>query len=249
MNTYVATVSSHIASGAASDARIFSLMFEGAKIWVKRGEKDCSTNLQRFVYRLSKRLARRMPPARRALYIEVTTLRALRRDGLCVPQVLGIHEGFIVLSDTGMNVAQLMRSTSDADMRKKLVSDTAFLLAQIHKATHWHGNAKLRNFTYNGEAMSAIDFENSYSLWPLGYRRVKDIFMLCGSTTAFDKSGALIHTALGAYKSHLSVCGLYAFALMLSPLYLLLYPLAPHLGRDIREAWLTLGAIYRSILK
>ncbi len=176
-------------------------------------------------------------------------LRSLHRAGISVPRVLAIHDGYIVLSDSGTNLAQYIRQSSDTAEQATLVAKAAALLAQIHLSGHWHGNAKLRNFTYDGATVSAIDFENARTLWPHGYRRVKDLMMLCGSTTPHAPSGWLIDTVLSTYTAHLSVRAFYFFALMMLPIFLLFYPIRSVAGRDIREMALALKAVYRFIWK
>lgn len=244
MRQYIQAVSAQLPDLSGSRARICRCLYNGTTIWVKRGPKDCTTSLQAFLYALSRSLSKRMSPARRMLYTEATMLRRLRRRGFAVPKLLAIHRDYIVLSDTGSNLAEYLKAPQPLAEKRRLVKRVAEILARLHAEGFWHGNAKLRNFTYDGNTVSAIDFENARSVLPFGYKRLKDLLLLCSSCTALEYDNIFIADILDSYQASMSLFPLQLCASAMLPLYFLLFPFVSFMGRDIREAHAAFRSIY-----
>lgn len=229
------------------DGRIATLMLGGGRVWVKYGGKDYRNGFQRIIDRIGG-FRHTLPPGRLRLYREVTHIRLLSRMGLCVPRVVAVGRDYIALSDIGETIETLLRPLPDAASRAPYLQAAASSLGILHRKGGWHGNAKLRNFTWDGRQAGMIDFEESGSIWPLFYKQAKDVFMLIGSMHKFDPDGALITLMLDSYRQQRCLMPLYVSACALLPLYLLLWPLRKVLGRDVRETVRTLGEIYSYML-
>lgn len=235
-----------IAQSPDAAERIFSLMHEGSRLWVKRGNKNYLNNFQRLMGSL---VSGPIHGPRIRLYREVTRIRALRGAGVYVPEIVSVGHDYIVLSDIGESLEALMRRHPLPAEATPYVQGAALALAAAHNKEQWHGNAKLRNFTRSEQGFGMIDFEDPVSPLPLPYKRLKDVFMFCGSSYRFDRSGTLIQVSLQAYRTQRRLNGTYVAALILLPLYLVLSLLNKGLGRDIQELLATLGGIYRFAVK
>lgn len=236
-----------IASSADRDQRVFRILCRGMHLWVKRGSKDHVNRLQRAFGRFAG--SGRMGPARARLYREVTRIRALRRAGALVPCIACIGQDYVVLGDMGISVDAMVRAAPHSGEARAAIAGAAQAIARLHACRQWHGNAKLRNFTQSPAGTGMIDFEDPTGLMPHFFRQVKDLFLLCGSSFRFDRAGSNARLILDSYRGEHTLAPAMLAAILLLPLYVLLYPVRNHCGRDIRELHATLGALYRLAVK
>lgn len=228
--------------------RVFPYVHEGQTVWVKQGEKDCVSAFQRWQFRRRGHNKRNRSPACMALLIEARAMRRLKRYGIHAPTLLAFRPHFIVLSHTGEGVHGVLHASPPPTLASMLAQGMGALLGRMHLFRISHGNAKLRNFTYDGQHVNCIDFENMQSALPFFLQRMKDLIMLCGSMTSYPTRG-LIPNLLAAYEGHHSLRSFYGFIILLLPLFVLLYPLRNLLGRDIRETCNALHGCYAFMLR
>lgn len=212
--------------------RVFFVTVDAKRYWIKRAGKDFKNSFQQAI-------AGHANPLRD----EAAAIQALQRRGMRVPTVMHEEADFIVLSDIGESIQQQMQANEAG--RSAYVEKVAATLTILHRAGGWHGNAMLRNFTMEGDAIGMIDFEDTaHHRWSLTLRQAFDIWQVLYSAARFDGGEGLARTFLSHYQpSSRSLRILRLIALLLSPLYLLLWGLKPWLKRDIRQAVVAIGAL------
>jgi len=121
------------------------------------------------------------------LHDEAKRLRALKAQGVCVPEVFLETDNFMVMSYTGTDINRLLyTNTLSAEQRpaifKRLVED----LAHFHQAGHWHGGAQARNITCLNQQLWRIDFEeNIGNAVPLSVAQAYDLILLFTSLSDY----------------------------------------------------------------
>lgn len=143
---------------------IFSIEYQGQKVWVKRARKTGSNLFHHLVYKLTKNpLAKPVENKnpKEALKFESSKLKALYELDIAVPKVIHVTENYFVLEDCG--------PTIEYYIKKNLLDDTMHMLeniitelATLHNKNEFHGGSLLRNFTYKDEKIYFIDFEESF---------------------------------------------------------------------------------------
>ncbi|MCS0496326.1 lipopolysaccharide kinase InaA family protein [Ancylobacter sp. MQZ15Z-1] len=237
-----------IAEQGDRQRRVFRVMAGNRAVWVKYGEKNYRNWGQRLLGQIASLPLRRMSLARQRVYTEVTRLRALRRAGFNVPEVVAIGPDYVALDDMGETLDSILRADTASERVRGLVSQAATLLAQLHTVGQWHGAARVRNFVVLDGAMGMIDFEDPVSGLPHLYNRVMDLFMLTLSLTRRAPEGKLTLLALEAYGRLRSPWDFRIAGLLLLPVYLLLRPMLPWLGEDGWQITMCLGTLYADAL-
>ncbi len=216
-------------------ARVFSVMEDGARYWIKFADKDYKNALQRLLLKRKRNL----------LYTELHAMAALRAHGFTVPQVVHSTPAYMVLSDLGESLQYLTR-THDTPRCCEVLEQLAGLLRQLHMQGCWHGNALLRNFVMKDGRIGLIDLENTaHRLWPLAMRQAYDIWQVLFSTARLPESSQLMRHFLRSYcaSSRVGRC-LRTAAWAMAPLYAIALPLRPLVRNDlpqfmdaVRELW------------
>lgn len=226
-----------VASFASTRRRVFPIEIDGERFWVKRAAKNFPNPMARLLGGLGRRVASA------GLDHEIAALAALRKRGFKTPDVIFHNRYYMVLSDTGPTLQQLVKEgISDVD---SVVTDAGRLLRRLHDAGGWHGAARLHNMTRSGDEMGFIDVENTSSFWlPIPILRAWDLWQLCGSIAYFDADGSRTANCLRGYGNGKVFHGLWAAsALMIGP-YLALKPFQRWLKRELRQAVVTMQAIF-----
>ena len=166
-----------------------------------------------------------------------------RVSQLVDPIVVHEEQDFIVLSDVGESIQQQMQGNTAS--RSSYIEKVAKTLTALHRAEGWHGNAMLRNFTLRDGVIGMIDFENTaHRSWSRTMRQSYDLWQVLYSAARFEEGEGLAQAFLKHYQpSSRALLYLRFFALILSPMYLLLWLLKPWLKRDIRQAVIAIGAL------
>jgi tRNA A-37 threonylcarbamoyl transferase component Bud32 len=221
----------YAADPAHAHERVFSVVVEGARYWVKRADKDYKNRMQAVI-------GGQADP-----HEEVRAMRALAGRGMLVPTIVHETPDYMVLSDIGASIQQAMRETPA--MQHPLIEQVADTLSALHRAGGWHGNAMLRNFTLHQSYIGMIDFENTaHAHWSLAVRQAFDVWQVLYSTARLDNGIQLCEAFLGRYQpSSRARVYLRGIACLLSPLYVLLRPFRSHLKRDIRQAVIAVGTL------
>jgi tRNA A-37 threonylcarbamoyl transferase component Bud32 len=213
--------------------RVFPVMLDGERYWVKRSRKNYK-NLYQVV----------LHPNLSALRDETRAMRHLRLKGMLVPTVVHETPEFIVLTDTGESLQRCLQRGDEA-LRMRYVLQVADLLSELHARKAWHGNAALRNFTVQDGRLAMIDFENTAHRWlTLDLRQAFDIWQVLHSIAQYEEHEALGRAFLARYRTtSRSLLYLRMIAWGLSPVYLLLAPFSGLMKRDIREAVESVGGL------
>lgn len=208
--------------------------------WAKRAAKaemNAWHDLQHFLYR-TLRIKLFQPTGAddpvAALAGEAERLDHLRRHGFRTPEVARLTPEYVLLSDAGREVNEVMRS-ADASTRTALVRQCAVMLARLHRAGLWHGRASLRDFVLDAQnELGFIDCEEDAS--GLGsWAQPRDVMLFCQSVAKFSEDGSLLQEALAAYDCAPVKSKLTTALRLMSPLAWILRPFREKLGRDLRQ--------------
>jgi len=237
--------------------RVFSVMCEGRKVWVKRPVPH-----KRRVWHRCQRVAAaivRVPmlavtadtEGSRALTRECRIIGALRAKGVSVPEILAEEADWVALGDLGRSLADQVRAAPTPDAARRLVEAGAHALARLHALGAWHGNPLLRNIAGAPERLGFLDFEEDPArrMSPLECQ-TRDVLFYLFSVGAFSGEAlTLQQAALAAYLEQAAPevrRRLRRVAWGAAPLALLLSPLRRRAGRDVRQgldAWRVLFAM------
>lgn len=222
-----------VAEPGHAGQRVFSVMLDGQRYWVKRSRKNYK-NLYQVV----------LHPNLSALRDETRAMRSLRSKGMLVPTVVHETPEFIVLTDVGESLQRCLQRGDEA-LRMRYVLEVADLLSDLHARKAWHGNAALRNFTVKDGRLNMIDFENTAHRWmTLDLRQAFDVWQVLHSIAKYDEREGLVDAFLARYRpTSRSLLYLRLIAWGLSPVWLLLAPFSSLLKRDIREAVESVGKL------
>ena len=143
---------------------ILRIELDGRTVWLKRHDGD-RRRIRLAALRLvagGLRLPALRPPRRRvgedACRIEHRRLRELATQGVAVPDVVSIGNGFLVLSDMGCSMAVELASAGPP-LREQLIEAAARELAHVHARGGYVGQPLARNMTVHPGGIGFIDLE------------------------------------------------------------------------------------------
>lgn len=234
-------------SSTARD-RVFSLTYDGRKLWVKRPgppRMRSSVLLQKSLACLFG-LAILMPPRQRlgaaGLAKEAAAIRHLAGAGFPLPDVVACSDEWLILGDAGTALEPLLRSAVSDDERWQLIGAAGALLTRLHAAGDWHGGAQIRNFSWNHGQPGLLDLEDHDLLsMPLPDRQARDLLLFLYSLTRYDRApglprlGALAAQMIGQ-ASPATRTSLRRLRRRMAWLLALARWIAPYAGRDVRQA-------------
>lgn len=148
------------------DADVFSILYDGKKLWVKNARPTGSNAFHKFAYRLIGNpliVPVNDKSASEAALYEATKLQRLHDLGINVPRVRESTERYFALEDCGPTINDLMHDTLVSDppaLFEKVVEQ----LSILHNQNEFHGSSQIKNFTYmqESDAVYFIDFEESF---------------------------------------------------------------------------------------
>lgn len=240
-----------------SGARVFSVTYEGRKIWVKRVVPDA---VNRW-HRLQKALGCIIPirllrhtsdgTGQASLDREAVIIERLRRRGAVVPDIVARGDGWIALSDLGPSLQQRLDEARNQDEAMQLSLSGAWALLRLQRSGGWHGNAQARNLAGDPDKLGFLDFEEDVGA-KLGAEsaQIRDWFLYLCSLYKTEKRfpgllSALIARLEAAFPPHVYTA-LLRIRLCGTVPALLLRPFGDQLGRDVRQTlalWHALGEI------
>ncbi len=230
--------------------RVFSAHYNGARLWVKT---VAAPRLRSSVL-MQKTIATifglpMLQPARNrggaaGLADEAAALRELAAAGFPVPPVIACMPDWLVLGDAGEALESRLNSLRDRapDDCWQLIAAARQLLARLHGAGLWHGGAQIRNFSWRGDAPGLLDLEDHHLPgMALHERQARDLLLFVYSLTRYDRDAA--NPRLPALASDL-LCqatpevrdSIRRLRRRMAWLLALARWLAPHAGRDVRQA-------------
>lgn len=116
---------------------------------------------------------------------EAQRLRAWRKAGLPVPELLEVGATHILTADAGQPLRAWLAREKDATHRLHAVTLAARSLGQLHRLGYCHGRPFLKDIVYDGRQVSFIDLEESpEQVMPLITAQVRDLMLFVMSCTA-----------------------------------------------------------------
>lgn len=233
-----------------SPDRVFSASYNGKRLWVKtvaRPRLRSSVLLQKavaLVFGLPVLQPARNRGGARGLLDEAATLRELATTGFPVPPVIACTPDWLVLGDAGEALESRLNSLRDRapDDCWRLITAAGLLLSRLHAANLWHGGAQIRNFSWRGDQPGLLDFEDhDLPGMTLAEKQARDLLLFVYSLTRYDRDPAhprlpaLVTNLLGTAAPEVLAC-IRRLRRRMAWLLALARWLAPHAGRDVRQA-------------
>ena len=166
-----------------------------------------------------------------------------RPDSRCRP-VIACTPDWLVLGDAGEALESKLNSLRDRapDDCWRMITAAGILLARLHAASQWHGGAQIRNFSWRGDAPGLLDFEDhDLPGMTLAEKQARDLLLFIYSLTRYDRDTthprlpALVASLLGNATPEVLTC-IRRLRRRMAWLLALARWLAPHAGRDVRQA-------------
>lgn len=230
--------------------RVFSAHYNGERLWVKtvaRPRLRSSVLMQRTiaaVFGLQMLQPARNRGGARGLKDEAEALRELATAGFPVPPVIACTPDWLVLGDAGEALESRLNSLRDRapDDCWQSIMAAGHLLSRLHAAGLWHGGAQIRNFSWRGDAPGLLDFEDhDLPGMTLAEKQARDLLLFVYSLTRYDRDAAhprlplLVVELLGNATPDVLAC-IRRLRRRMAWLLALARWLAPHAGRDVRQA-------------
>ncbi len=230
--------------------RVFSAHYNGQRLWVKT---VAAPRLRSSVL-MQKTIATifglpMLQPARnrggaQGLADEAAALRELAAAGFPVPPVIACTSDWLVLGDAGEAMENKLNSLRDRapDDCWRLIAAAGALLARLHGAGLWHGGAQIRNFSWRHDAPGLLDFEDhDLPGMSLAEKQARDLLLFVYSLTRYDRDPTrrrlpeLVDGLLASATPEV-LASIRCLRRRMAWLLTLARWLAPHAGRDVRQA-------------
>jgi tRNA A-37 threonylcarbamoyl transferase component Bud32 len=230
--------------------RVFSAHYNGARLWVKTVAAPrlrSSVLLQKtiaFVFGLPVLRPALNRGGAGGLKDEADALRVLAAAGFPVPPVIACTSDWLVLGDAGEALENKLNSLRDRapDDCWRLITAAGLLLARLHAANQWHGGAQIRNFSWHHDAPGLLDFEDhNLTGMTQAEKQARDLLLFVYSLTRYDRDAAnprlpalaadLLRQATPEVRDSIR-----RLRRRMAWLLALARWLAPHAGRDVRQA-------------
>lgn len=230
--------------------RVFSAHYNGERLWVKtvaRPRLRSSVLMQKviaLIFGLPMLQPARNRGGARGLADEAEALRSLAAAGLPVPPVVACTSDWLVLGDAGEALESRLNSLRDRapDECWRLIAAAGSLLSRLHRAGLWHGGAQIRNFSWRDNAPGLLDFEDhDLPGMTLAEKQARDLLLFVYSLTRYDRDAAhprlpgLVADLLHGATPEVLAC-IRKLRHRMAWLLALARWLAPHAGRDVRQA-------------
>lgn len=172
------------------DGGVYSLNFEGEKLWIKTQGEEKRNPIRIISVWLSKIKAlnffqvNSILSSAERLSLEVENIKVMAKTGLPVPELVLAGEGYFVTRDGGIPINRL--DSSNFSIQSTLVK--AFtVLAEFHQKGFYHGRPALRDILRDDDGnISFIDFEES-GLLKNPQLMARDVFILLMDSGKFSE--------------------------------------------------------------
>lgn len=171
--------------------RIERTLFEGRDAWIKRPEKPRSNGFSFLHSCLGFFLPDALQPTgsqggMQGLLDEADRLKTFAAASVRVPSVLEVTDDYIVLSDCGTQLRQILHEASDAKDVQKWLRQAVVNLADLHAKGLVHGRPHLKDMTVFGDDIYLLDLEEDpVNVMPLQDAQARDIWLLLSSCAEF----------------------------------------------------------------
>lgn len=233
-------------------ARSVAFDWQGQRYWIKIGlhsQTNTWHKVQNFCAGLLGNPLLRATVSRpfdEGLSDEEKRLQRVANRGVLVPEVVARQPGWLLLSDIGPCMFDLIEQSAD---KESLLLKAVQALADLHNAGGWHGTGQLRDMVLAKDArIGFIDFEENVgeAMEPV-QAQARDLLRLLISAVRFDDGdGRLLQAMVKTYGecSSVNVWPVLGKTIkMMTPIVLLLKPFQKKLGRDLRHALLVYSAL------
>lgn len=189
--------------------RIEKTLFEGRPAWIKRPEQQRS-GFYSFVHKgLSHFLPAALQPTGAgggmpSLLQEAARLKAFAAASVRVPDVLDVTDDYIVLSDSGLQLREVLRQSDSKQDRQKLLAKAMENLAELHKHGFAHGRPHLKDMTLSEDRIYLLDLEEDpVSVMDLRSAQARDVWLLLASSNEFcTDTPKELEALLAVYQDH-----------------------------------------------
>jgi tRNA A-37 threonylcarbamoyl transferase component Bud32 len=168
-----------------SSPRVFIYLAEGERVVVKRRAKPDRIFVHVFQNALARLLHEpmmiRTDDMGSGEWPEAKKLRALRENGLSVPEVLYETENYFVLEYVGRNLVDVLTDEADPAKRCTYLERALSKLRAMHEKRFIHGGSQIKNFTVRNGDIYIIDFEEVIPREYFEEFRIRDIILFAMS--------------------------------------------------------------------
>ncbi len=232
--------------------------YDGQVIWIKQSVPPKA----RIWHKLQKYVALMLPMqilrvtvsagGGKTLRLEGGRLREFADNGLHVPQVLGVNDDMLILTDLGPQLRAYLDNETDAAKRLDVLKKTMQGMAGLHAKGMVHGRPYLRDMTWDGDKIGFLDLEeNPLAVMDLKVAKARDIWIFLGAAARFARAGrgkgpmssydpAIMHAIFGEYGAQLdeqTEKELKKFIRLIRPLrWAVEHFLWNHVGNDVRQS-------------
>ena len=185
--------------------RVFSFLFGGRRIWVKRAEHvyhEAWLRFARLVLGLGILQPGADPNGVRAVRFEAGRLQRLARCGMPVPEVFAKGTDWVALFDCGKPLSNVVRDAPEME-REAALAQAAEGLAALHAHGLHHGRPALKDMMWDGERTWLLDFEDGVIIGLLREKRLaRDVLLFLQSIMkeAGKDGPALARLAFDSYR-------------------------------------------------
>lgn len=224
-----------------SSKRIFSIFWQGQKLWVKWAIPSKGK-----IYHLLQYGMQWMHPLLRptvckggsaALLQEMQRLTYLKNHHICVPTVLDHTPHYLILSDLGPSFTDLLKEAMDP---LALLSKAALGIAALHQKGHYCSTGLLRDLTLFRTNIGFLDAEEDLgTVMNISAAQTRNVLMFWLSAVRYCRSAAQLEELIRLSLTQEPAVVLHHLQ-ALTPLFRLLKGCSPFIswigGRDLREA-------------
>ncbi|OBX03947.1 kinase [Gallibacterium genomosp. 3] len=172
------------------DERVFPFEYADKKYWIKQVEQTTG----------AMRLLKPNPTA--SLQREIKTLQDLNQRHAAVAPLVLVAETYFVIEDVGQSVKRYLNEpTTTPEFAKRLLSDAATALAQLHQQDLFHGRPAIRDMGWKEDGVRFIDFESQVFSKNLQLQKARDLLFYIHSLYVSEKvSDQQIAESISVYR-------------------------------------------------
>ena len=183
-----------------NDAEVFSVNYNGKKVWIKRARATSSSKIHKILYKIFK--FESLTPVEdkssvEAVFFESTKLIKFKEKGIPTPLVLAYNSEYMVLEDCGRMVNSFIRKRDISKEKMDFyINNMLELLCLIHNKNEYHGGAQARNFTFLENKFYVIDLEDSFDKSNISFLQFRDFLFFLLSLTKTRASFELDYSSI-----------------------------------------------------
>lgn len=239
--------------------RVLAIEWRGRRCWLKQTGGQNDSNFLNRIHRLSSPVLPDIlrnvnePDQLKSLKAEAARLRDWNGQNLPAPLLLAEGDDWIVISDGGTQLADVIRA-SDRNKAFMLISSALDTLLTAHRANNAHGRPMVKDMAIdeNGK-ITLLDFEEqTIPAIPVPAAQARDLWIFLASVTRYlDRSmiDELTATALGKSRPE-TVAEMKKSVKILKPVKSMLQWLGPKkLGREISGAFMLVESLEKELVR